>query len=129
MRERVALVEALTAQTPAALVGALAWVPSVGLILLSMALLPGAASPVRLVASAWFHSGMGCAARVALTLYAVPVAGDAAQFIVVDQIQRAYGTHGAADTSRLLRGNNGHGHGSSPDGTPPSSSTAAGGVP
>lgn len=74
---------------------------SVGLILAAAAL-PAAANPVRAVATAYFHSGLGCTARTALTLYLVPLAGDAVQFAVVDAIQRARAS-AADDRRRLLQ--------------------------
>ena len=41
-----------------------------------------------LVAQGWFYSGLSCNSRTVLTLYVVPVLGDAVQFIIIDQIQK-----------------------------------------
>ena len=70
------------------LIGVPARLLSVGMILLSIQL-PDAVSPVRLVAAAWFQGNMTCTVRTAFTLYVVPLLGDAVQFIIIDQIQKA----------------------------------------
>ena len=82
------------------LIGIPARLTSVGLILLSM-LLPASVQPVSLVASSWFYAGMSCTTRTALTLYVVPLAGDVAQFLIVDQIQKARGVENG-DRRQLL---------------------------
>ena len=69
------------------LIGVCARLFSVLLIVASLAL-PTSYSPVLLLARAWYHSGLSCEERTALTLYAMPVLGDAVQFIIIDQIQR-----------------------------------------
>ena len=85
------------------LIGVPARLLSVGLILLSM-LLPDGVSPVRLIAAAWYYSGMSCAARTALILYAVPLLGDAVQFTIVDLIQKARAGGPGSDRPLLGRG-------------------------
>lgn len=81
------------------LIGVPARLVSVGLIVLSMAL-PAAISPVHLVASAWYGASVGCATRTALTLYVVPLLGDAVQFVIIDLIQK--GRHGGVGDRRHL---------------------------
>jgi len=70
------------------LIGVPARLCSVGLILTAM-LLPEAWNPVRGIASLYYESDLTCAARTALTLYIVPLAGDAVQFVIIDLIQKA----------------------------------------
>ena len=82
------------------LIGVPARLLSIGLILLST-LLPTSIAPVRLVASAWFSSGMACVTRTALILYVVPLVGDAVQFVIIDQIQKVRVAMGG-DRRRLL---------------------------
>ena len=53
----------------------------------SLALLPPAASPVHLVASGWFNSGLSCETQTAFILYAIPLTGDAVQFVIIDRLQ------------------------------------------
>ena len=69
------------------LIGFPARVVALGCILLSLSALPDSASPVYLVAQLWFSSGLSCGVQAAVVLYAVPLAGDAVQFIVIDRLQ------------------------------------------
>ena len=70
------------------LIGVPARVFSILLILLSLHLLPTWCSPVDLVGAAWYYSGLTCLQRTILTLYFMPVAGDAVQFIIIDSLQK-----------------------------------------
>jgi hypothetical protein len=40
------------------------------------------------VGHAWYFSGLSCAVRTLLSLYCLPVLGDAVQFVIVDQLQK-----------------------------------------
>ena len=44
---------------------------------------------MHLIASGWYHSGLSCDAQTALILYAIPLTGDALQFIIIDKLQAA----------------------------------------
>ena len=44
---------------------------------------------MHLIASCWYHSGLSCDAQTALILYAIPLTGDALQFIIIDKLQAA----------------------------------------
>ena len=70
------------------LIGIPARVVSILAILLSLHALPEWTSPVDLVARAWYVSGQSCAVRTLLSLYCMPVLGDALQFVIVDQLQK-----------------------------------------
>ena len=70
------------------LIGIPARVVSILAILLSLHALPEWTSPVDLVARAWYVSGLSCAVRTLLSLYCMPVLGDALQFVIVDQLQK-----------------------------------------
>jgi len=85
------------------LIGLPARLLSVGLILSSLRLLPAAASPVYLIARAWYTSRFSCRERTAAILYVVPLCGDALQFIIVDKLQaaRAWRISGSGDEERL----------------------------
>ena len=84
----------------ALLIGVPARLVSVGIIVLTMAL-PSAVSPVRFVSGAWYGAGFSCALRTTLTLYVVPLLGDAVQFVLVDLIQKAKAS-GNGDRIHLL---------------------------
>ena len=47
------------------------------------------ASPVHLLASSWYYSGLSCDTQTALVLYAIPLSGDVVQFIIIDKLQAA----------------------------------------
>ena len=47
------------------------------------------ASPVHLLASGWYYSGLSCDTQTALVLYAIPLSGDVVQFIIIDKLQAA----------------------------------------
>ena len=48
---------------------------------------------MHLIASGWYHSGLSCDAQTALVLYAIPLTGDALQFIIIDKLQAAAQCH------------------------------------
>jgi len=70
------------------LIGVPARLVSVGFIL-SSTMLPEEYSPVRFLAAAYYNSGLTCLMRTTAILYAVPLVGDAVQFVVIDLIQKA----------------------------------------
>ena len=49
--------------------------------------LPDSASPVHALASAWYRSGLSCETQTAFILYAIPLTGDAVQFVIIDRLQ------------------------------------------
>ena len=55
------------------------------------------------VARAWYYSGLSCEARTALTLYVMPVLGDAVQFIIIDQIQKFRQAPGPEEGQALVQ--------------------------
>ena len=61
---------------------------SLAIILCSLRFLPSTGNPILLLGNAWFNSGLSCFQRTVAILYLVPAIGDAAQFIVVDFVQK-----------------------------------------
>lgn len=64
-------------------------VVSIALIYCSIAWLPPALNPIEGLANLWFWSGWSCSQQQAAVLYAVPLLGDATQFIIIDRLQAA----------------------------------------
>jgi len=62
--------------------------------------LPNQVSPVHLLASGWYRSGLSCDTQTALLLYAIPLAGDVIQFIIIDKLQAFGFLPRGADASR-----------------------------
>jgi hypothetical protein len=88
------------------IIGVFARLFSVLCIVLSLAVMPEWCSPVLLVGRAWFYSGLTCAQRTVLTLYVMPVLGDAVQFVIIDHIQkfRSQADQGYASDEQSLVG-------------------------
>ena len=57
---------------------------------------------LRGLAAAYYGSGLSCTARTMLTLYVVPLLGDAVQFVLVDLIQKARAAGGGSGDRRQL---------------------------
>ena len=76
--------------------------PLIGRVLPCAFRCPRSFSPVLAVAKAWYYSGLSCEARTALTLYVMPVLGDAVQFIIIDQIQKFRQAPGPEDQGTPL---------------------------
>ena len=80
------------------LIGAVARLAALGLVVLSLNVLPSVASPVALIAEAWYHSALSCNQRTALILYVIPLVLDAIQFAIIDALQRLRAPPSAATT-------------------------------
>ena len=80
------------------LIGAVARLAALGLVVLSLNVLPAVASPVALIAEAWYHSALSCNQRTALILYVIPLVLDAIQFTIIDALQRLRAPPSAATT-------------------------------
>ena len=84
------------------LIGIPARLISILAILLSLHVLPDWMSPVDLVGRGWYHSGLTCMMRTALSLYCLPVLGDAVQFVIIDQLQKFKTREQSESDPRLL---------------------------
>lgn len=62
---------------------------SLATIFVSLRVLPLAYSPVLLLGQFWFTSRLTCIERTTAILYILPLVGDAAQFVIIDGVQRA----------------------------------------
>jgi hypothetical protein len=61
------------------------------------------ANPVRGLANFWYELSWSCESKSIVILYAIPVLGDAVQFLIVDAVQRARSKPSvAADTSTYV---------------------------